>query len=422
MSITVNIGGLQKTVTTPYVNIGGVWKTVNKVENNISGVWKQSYPDAWCVRLYRYGSLYTTLYCTKGSSITLVPTPSEYADDTFYGYSTAYNSVTRTYTGTQVIRPTSDVNLYAIYSFTATGSSVQQVHKYGSAGQTLTVTNAVIETTYSVFESISTPWWEVVQSDPSSTTIITHTSTETTTKIDNASVTSNAISYTFSNFQSTTINGPYGVSGKTSWAGWIDYTANVTQTGIKYRVVSHSTPSHINLYNYGSLERTIDVTEGFSTVAGALTPNVTGDTFYGWATSPNSTARVYTSLSNITPHGELNLYAIYTYTKSEEGFTEITSSNSTTQTVTTEYTGLVTVTFTYYASTPSGGVDGNTYVNGHHYCKIGNNSISANYNQSVAANTAIQFHGNYTSSTNTSCTYYTKVNYPTMVNNTYFRS
>lgn len=43
MGMTVNIGGVEKTVSGVYVNVDGVWKTASKVLCNIGGVWKDGY-------------------------------------------------------------------------------------------------------------------------------------------------------------------------------------------------------------------------------------------------------------------------------------------------------------------------------------------------------------------------------------------
>lgn len=41
-NMSVNIGGVWKTVSAVYVNIGGVWKTADAVYTNIGGTWKSS--------------------------------------------------------------------------------------------------------------------------------------------------------------------------------------------------------------------------------------------------------------------------------------------------------------------------------------------------------------------------------------------
>jgi hypothetical protein len=43
MSGTINIGGVQKNISSVSVNVGGVWKNVTKLSGNIGGAWK----DGW---------------------------------------------------------------------------------------------------------------------------------------------------------------------------------------------------------------------------------------------------------------------------------------------------------------------------------------------------------------------------------------
>ena len=150
MSITTNINGVDKTISTPSVNIGGTWKTVSVVCNNIDGVWKQSYPDnTYKINLYVYGKLYDTLYCDKGSKITLPSVSTVYEDETaHYGWTTTSGSTSRNYAATASITPTADMNLYAVFSYSVTSagrisrssSKTEQSATTGLAG-TLTISN-----------------------------------------------------------------------------------------------------------------------------------------------------------------------------------------------------------------------------------------------------------------------------------------
>ena len=153
MSITVNIDGVDKIVDTPSVNIGGIWRTVSTVCNNIDGIWKQSYPDAYAINLYVYGELYDTLYCTKGSKITLPSVSTVYEDETaHYGWTTTSGSTSRNYAATASITPTSDMNLYAVFSYSVTSEGTKSAlssNTEQSITITLSGTMTVTNTSYS---------------------------------------------------------------------------------------------------------------------------------------------------------------------------------------------------------------------------------------------------------------------------------
>lgn len=126
MSINVNINGVNKEVSQPYVDIGGTWKECDTVSNNIDGVWKESFSAkaTYTINIYRYGYLYRTLSCTEGSSVTL-PTIAD-------GYSLASNSSSRSYTNGQTITPSGDMNLYVLFTQTV------KLYNYGTLYKTLT--------------------------------------------------------------------------------------------------------------------------------------------------------------------------------------------------------------------------------------------------------------------------------------------
>lgn len=145
MSITVNIDGVDKIVDTPSVNIGGIWRTVSTVCNNIDGIWKQSYPDAYAINLYVYGELYDTLYCTKGSKITLPSVSTVYEDETaHYGWTTTEGSTSRNYAATASITPTADMNLYAVFSYSVTSEGSASI----STGSSSSISVASAKTDY----------------------------------------------------------------------------------------------------------------------------------------------------------------------------------------------------------------------------------------------------------------------------------
>ena len=122
MSINPNIDGVSKNVISPEVNIDGVWRQVNVVSNNIDGVWRESFNrNVYKVKLYRYGVLYDTLSVAKGSSVTLPTVPTVYDDDVaHYGWTKTAGNTTRDYTATGTFTPTSNIDLFAVYSYNVT--------------------------------------------------------------------------------------------------------------------------------------------------------------------------------------------------------------------------------------------------------------------------------------------------------------
>lgn len=91
--------------------VDNIMRNVETINNNIDGVWRESYPADICtIKIYQYGSLYKTIYCEKGESLTL---PS-YG----IGYSTSPTGTVVNYGGGQTFSPTSNLNLYIIYSYT----------------------------------------------------------------------------------------------------------------------------------------------------------------------------------------------------------------------------------------------------------------------------------------------------------------
>lgn len=138
MSISVNIGGVNKEVSQPYVDIGGTWKECDTVSNNINGVWKESFSAKakYTINIYRYGSLYRTLSCTEGSSITL-PT----IDD---GYGLSSNSTSKSYSNGQVITPKGNMTLYVLFTRTV------KLYNYGALYRTLTAMSTTTTASFSL--------------------------------------------------------------------------------------------------------------------------------------------------------------------------------------------------------------------------------------------------------------------------------
>jgi len=138
MSISVNIGGVNKEVSQPYVDIGGTWKECDTVSNNIDGVWKKSFSAKvkYTIYIYRYGSLYRTLSCTEGSSVVL-PT----IDD---GYGLSSNSTSKSYSNGQAITPKGNMTLYVLFTHTV------KLYNYGVLYRTLTAMSTTTTASFSL--------------------------------------------------------------------------------------------------------------------------------------------------------------------------------------------------------------------------------------------------------------------------------
>lgn len=286
----------------------------------------------WRVYLYRYGELYKILSVAKGSRVTLVTCPSPYSDDTFYGWSKDPQDTTRAYAPTGSFLPTADMNLYAIYSYKMNSQvqkSVSEQVDIGGKSATLTVTDATPGTPYKVYTGSGS----ISQGSSSSAGSYSYypiISMSWSLKTSGTAASNGTITYAFAAGGTTTkevlVGGgsvnegvvvtrtPITVNDQ----GKIDYVKTETVSGTFYRVVSHDNPSVINVYSYGVLKKTLSVMEGQGIVLGSVSPAYSDDTFYGYSTSASSTSRTYQSTSKITPHGVLNLYAIYSYQSKEE--------------------------------------------------------------------------------------------------------
>ena len=304
----------------------------------------------WRVYLYRYGELYKILSVAKGSRVTLVTCPSPYSDDTFYGWSKDPQDTTRTYAATSSFVPTADMNLYAIYSYKMNSQvqkSATETVDIGGKSATLTITDATPRTSYKVYTgsgSIS----QGSTSTSSQTTYYPVVSMSWSLKTSGTVASNGTITYTFAAGGSTSAGVNVGTSSPTSSPtyqivtvndqGKIEYVKTETVSGTFYRVVSHDNPSVINIYSYGVLKKTLSVMEGQGVVLGSVSPAYSDDTFYGYSTSASSTSRTYQSTSKITPHGVLNLYAIYSYQNKEEITGQREVSVATGKSATYEYT------------------------------------------------------------------------------------
>lgn len=70
----------------------------------------------------------------------------------------------------------------------------------------------------------------------------------------------------------------------------------------------------IKLYRYGVLYDTLSVQKGSSvTLPSVATVQNDDIDHYGWATNPTATTRNYSATQTITPTGDMNLYAVYSY-------------------------------------------------------------------------------------------------------------
>ena len=110
----------------------------------------------WYIKIYRYGSLYTTIKVNKGASTTL---PS-YG----IGYATSSNSTTVSYSKGQKITPSADMNLYIVYQYSV------KLYKYGSLYKTLT------SNSQSSTGSFTLPSYGIGYATSSSSTTVSYTS------------------------------------------------------------------------------------------------------------------------------------------------------------------------------------------------------------------------------------------------------
>ncbi len=287
--------------------------------------------DNYKIRLYRYGEIWKVINVEKGNAVTLTACDVAYDDDTFYGWSTDSQSVTRSYAPTSTFRPTDNMNLYAVFSYTQ-NSTVYQSKSVSATldkDQTLTVTDATIGTAYTIVRNTCTSIQQGKSTDPN-TGYVTYwpipiTNTE---EISSGTASSSTITYSASKGTPTTGSGLSGTSAPGSAPSYItisiypsisiNYITTITQTGTKYRVVSHNEESKINIFVYGELAKNVSIKEGLSTTIGEITSPYSDDSFVGYSTEPNSIARTYTATSSISPHGEINLYAVFSYDANEE--------------------------------------------------------------------------------------------------------
>lgn len=91
-------------------------------------------PDNYrSINLYRYGVLWKTLTVEKGGSVTVGSCDISYSDDTFFGWSISSASTTRTYTSASSIKPTENMNLYAVFSYVENALGTKSLSCSGGA-------------------------------------------------------------------------------------------------------------------------------------------------------------------------------------------------------------------------------------------------------------------------------------------------
>lgn len=385
--------------------------------------------DTYRVRLYRYGQIWKTINVTKGNAVTLTACDIAYDDDTFYGWSTDPQSVTRSYAATATFRPTDNLNLYAIFAYTQ-NSTVQQSKSVSATldqDQILTVTDATVGTAYTVTMTTPTSITQGKTTSPS-TGYVTYFPIISTTQTILQSGTTTSSTITYSASKGTPISGsalsgtssPGSVPKYTNITVYpsikIDYITTINQTGTKYRVVSHDNDSVLNIFVYGELTKTVSIKEGLSTTVGEVISQYSDDTFVGYSTEPNSTARTYTATSAISPHGEMNLYAVFSYLSDDTENLRISSDTATPSAITVNADGTCRISADYKAvkvTSGTGTVDSETsaVVLGTKgtYAKINNSALTGTtpVEASVVAGDKIEVCGYYESTVDSSRNGYT---------------
>ena len=385
--------------------------------------------DTYRVRLYRYGKIWKTINVKKGNVVTLTACDVAYNDDTFYGWSTDPQSVTRSYAPTATFRPTDNLNLYAIFSYTQ-NSTVQQSKSVSATldqDQTLTVTDATVGTAYTVTMITPTSITQGKTTSPS-TGYVTYFPIISTnqTVLQSGTTTSSTITYSAS--KGTPISGGAlsGTSSPSSAPKYnnitaypsikIDYITTINQTGTKYRVVSHDNDSVLNIFVYGELTKTVSIKEGLSTTIGEVISQYSDDTFVGYSTEPYSTTRTYVATSKIEPHGEMNLYAVFSYLSDDTENLRISSDTTTPSVITINADGTCRISADYKVvkvTSGMGTVDSETsaVVLGTEgtYAKINNTALTGTtpVETSVVVGDKIEVCGYFKSTVNSSRNGYT---------------
>lgn len=410
----------------------------------------------WYVEKYVYGKLKETIEIPLKTSTKFTALNSGYDDDTFYGWSISPTSTSRSFTATTSYSNTSTIvknnldnkntlRLYAIFSYRIT--NIVPVRKSVSVdlsateSKTLTVTDAKVGGSYTVSTSIYVPYQitsPVYDSNGKQIGVnYSIGSKPSGGSSDDYTADSSTISYTFNSYGSTSSSTMYsGTASATSQpsatkvqspsggTGTITYDTNATTTStgsLLYRVVSHDDPSIINIYRYGVLYNTLSVQEGCSITIDEVDSEYSDDTFYGYSVSPTSTERIYNSGIKVTPHGVLNLYAVYSYSAIVEGSKTVSdktemgnSAQTKTLSATAEIDGTATFSSKAHLNTPGGEETiGNTF-------KVNNTSYNGSYSMSVSAGETVTMeinigtpqYGSYVASS---------ILYPAMIEKTLYR-
>ena len=371
MAIQVNIDGINKTVTQPQVNIDGTWKTVSKVQNNIDGVWKTSF-QFFTVKIYRYGSLYQTLKVAQGNSVRLPSLGS--------GFATSSGSTATSYSSGATITPTSNMNLYAVFSYNV------KIYSKGSLIKTLT------SNSQSTSASFTLPSYGIGYTTSSSGTTVSYN--------NGANVTTSGLTlyalyqysvklYQYGSLYTTLTSNSTGSTGSfTLPSNGIGYASSSSSTTVSYNngstISSAGTTLYIvyeynvKLYNYGTLVDTLTAKSQASTATFKL-PTCTvdrtiGDTsFYGWTKTSGATEKDYSANQSVSL-GSISLYAVFAYNQTAYQPTQSTSSTGSQISITLEVTGQV-IFKGYHVE----GYQGSTGQNSSYSSFTLNNSATAPY-------------------------------------------
>lgn len=104
---------------------------------------------------------------------------------------------------------------------------------------------------------------------------------------------------------------------------WKEVDLEYTNIDGTWKTVFEKTKKYkINLYRYGELYTTLECAQG-SSIQLITVPTVQSDDIdhYGWTKTEGSTSRNYATTATITPTADMNLYAVFSYTKTTVTYT-----------------------------------------------------------------------------------------------------
>ena len=222
---------------------------------------------------------------------------------------------------------------------------------------------------------------------------------------------------------------------------WKEVDLEYTNIDGTWKKVFEKTKKYkINLYRYGELYTTLECAQG-SSIQLVTVPTVQSDdvAHYGWTRTAGNTSRNYDTTATITPTADMNLYAVFSYTKTTVTYTIDYTRG--TGSINLPMAGTITVGGTVQGVSYNNGVQRPTmgaitlYSNGTApYCQVGASYVSGtgsgtfgtlpnlNYpvyrvgTKDVSAGTIIRMLGKTESSGNTynghEANYYVAVQYP----------